>query len=223
MGYLTTMTKDQTRQIIVSLAEMLKGISTALSTIENSLVDEDKPYYPLDHIEDLKTANGNPPKVNPANRDVITKDKEERTAAINQLCKEAAEHNRQVLLRQMEKETTPNKVKFNFGTSFLSGSLHRIHETANSVFYKITKGKDTGAVVRFSKKTGKLDFDGRFTTVLTNERPNLLAIVSNDADGRNYVRNVVRHTKVGRIYRVYRPKRLAGHFTHCDVYRKVSY
>jgi hypothetical protein len=217
MGYLYNMTKNQQiKDCIGNIIVCLRQLQTIISDNEAA----EKPYYPLD---DFKTASGNPPKVNPANRDVITQQKEERTDAINQLCREAAKHNQEVLKNwDANKPKSKTQSRFSYGNSFLPGSLHRIHDTVNFTYYKITKGDDTGAVVRFSKRTGLLDFDGRFVPNKV-KRPNHLAIVSNDADGRRYVRNVVRQSKVGRIYRIYRPKGAAGHFTHCDVYKKVSY
>lgn len=99
-----------------------------------------------------------------------------------------------------------------------------IFTNQRSHYWKVTQGKDKGAVLKTSSNSLKVTFDGRFRgTQLKKHYSSHLAIVSCDKDGKDYVNRVIRQWYKSQnqdvtIRRMYRPKGHAGKFTHCDIY-----
>ncbi len=222
----TQQIKDCIGLIIVNLRQL------------QSILSDDKPtYYPLDD-KDLKTptppipsptwkgtpsvtANGNPPKVNPANDNW----KADMTAQIND--------NNRKMVEALKQAANPAPLPPNstflpkIGAGIFIPQIgagivcQLLSQSKRTFFYKIVSGLDKGAVIAVNKRTNKVTRDGRYTGNSLRKHTEFVAVVSNDQDGKDYVNGIRKAVfNKRKIYRVYKPKGWAGKFRYCNIYFK---
>ena len=181
-------------EYLAGLASMLEGAASAVQSIRGILLEKD--------TVTTKTTN-----------DLIVKAK----SAGYDVGYSTAVHNQKTYENQ---SLTPHAIiGMSAGDLVNEFTVKQIGRNSQTTIFKIL-GEYAGAIIKVSNKSLRVVEDGRYCARKNDHR---LALVSKDADGRNYVNNVIRADlklkgSSTKIVRYYLPN-LQPPYTHCAIYK----